>query len=131
MRLARIDDLDYFIQAGREFCEHSPFAFNEPDYARNVLRILDDPIHIVIVEPGLAHCAAQLAPSLYDSSQIIGRVFSTWGTGGLKCFSGVERECQRRGAVFLIADAWLTPRIAKFYRRRGMREADRVFLKEL
>lgn len=133
MRPARHDDIDYFIRAGREFCKETPFAFNAEDYAERVHKIINDPNTVSIVngDPVCCHSAATLYPSMYDASQIIARVFTTWGPGGLDCFVEVEHRCRDRGAAFIMADSYIAPRIMRFYKRRGMKRADSVFIKAL
>lgn len=132
MRPGCIEDLLYFVEAGRAYTQLTPFAFDAESYAKNVLRLLDDPMVVTVVtgEPVTGHSVARLSPSLYDDGQIIGRVFTTWGKGGLSCLREVERQCFNRGASFVIVDAWMEPRLEKVYLRQGYESADRLFVKE-
>ena len=131
MRPGCIEDLVYFIEAGREYSKETPFRFDAESYARNVIQLLNDPQVITMVtgNPVTGHSVARLTPSLYDESEIIGRVFTTWGKGGLRCFQEVERQCFQRGARFVMADTWIEPRLANVYRRRGYQAADSLLVK--
>lgn len=125
--------MDYFVSAGREFCKHTPFSFDPESYAEMAKGIIESPDVICIVDgdPVRCHCAAKLVPSLYDSQQVVARVFTTWGRGGLNCFERVEGLCREAGAHFLIADALIAPAITRFYERRGMKQIDTLFMKAL
>lgn len=133
MRRAEHSDIDYFVRAGREFCTHTPYSFNEDGYSMFVHEIIKDPDSIVLVngDPVGCHCAAKLVPSFYDPEQTVCRVFTTWGPGGLKCFDEVERIAIIEGADFILADSYIEPRIMNFYENNGMRQTDSVFIKEL
>lgn len=133
MRWATTDDIDYFIQAGKDFCQHTPFVFDAKSYTEVVRELLDDPDCIAIVDgnPTRCHCAAKLMPNFYNDNEIIAKVFTTWGRGGLKCFTEVERICRDRGVMFLMADSMIVPKIIKFYENIGMKMHDSVFMKRL
>ncbi len=130
MRRAKHSDIDYFVRAGREFCENTPYSFDEDGYSMFVHEIIKDPDSIVLVGDG-CHCAAKLVPSFYNPEQLICRVFTTWGAGGLECFREVERIAVIEGADFILADSYIEPRIMKFYELNNMRQTDSVFIKEL
>jgi len=74
---------------------------------------------------------AKLMPNLYNDSEIIAKVFTTWGQGGLKCFTEVERISKERGAMFLMADSMIAPKIIQCYENIGMKMHDSVFMKRL
>ncbi len=133
MRRARHEDIEYFVQAGWDWCKHTPFTFDEEDYAGIVHALIDDRDCIAVVdgEPVRCHSVAKLSPSFYNAGEVIAKVFTTWGDGGLNCFVEVERLAKERGAKFLIADSFIAPRIIKFYERRDMYLTDSVFIKEL
>ena len=133
MREARHEDIEYFIQAGWDFCKQTPFTFDEEDYAAIVHKLIDDPDCIAVVDgdPVQCHSVANLLPSFYNAGETIAKVFTTWGDGGLNCFVEVERQAKERGARFLIADSFIAPRIIRFYKRRDMYLTDSVFIKEL
>lgn len=133
MREARHEDIDYFIRAGREFTKSTPFSFDADGYSRFVHELLknEDAIVLVSGEPIQGHCAALLVDSFYDPNELVCKVFSTWGKGGLQCFYEVQAIAEERGADFLLADSFIEPRIMRFYDKIGMRQADSVFIKEL
>ena len=133
MRNAQHSDMDYFVRAGREYCEYTPFSFNQESYVEVLNNVIDDPdcIFIVSGDPVNCHSLAKLTPNFYNASEIIAKVFSTWGLGGLKCFREVERIAKQRGAKFLLADSMIEPRIIRFYEKTGMVLQDSVFIKEL
>lgn len=133
MREATTDDIDYFIKAGQDFCEYTPFVFDSDSYADVIRQLLDDPDCIAIVDgnPTHCHCVAKLMPNFYNDGEIIAKVFTTWGHGGLKCFAEVERICKEMGAIFLMADSMIAPKIIKFYENIGMKLNDSVFMKRL
>lgn len=130
MRPAKHSDIGYFVRAGREFCAFTPFQFDAPSYAEAIHALLDDPNVIAIVGDE-CHCVARLAPNFYNAGEVVARIISTWGKGGLECFREVERLCTERGARFIMADSWIEPRIERFYERQGMTRMDSVFIKEL
>jgi len=133
MRRAQHSDINYFVRVGREFCENSFYSFDEDGYSMFAHEIIKVPDCIVLVsgDPVISHCAAKLVPSFYDPGQIVCRVFSTWGPGGLECFREVERIAVLEGAHFILADSYIEPRIMNFYKHNDMRQADSVFVKEL
>jgi len=133
LRPASRDDIDYFILAGKTFCEHTPFSFDEKSYEAVVRQLLDDPDCIAIVDgdPTKCHCVAKLIPNFYNGNEIIAKVFTTWGPGGLNCFVEVERICKEMGAMFLSADSMIAPRVTRFYERRGLQHFDSVFMKRM
>lgn len=133
MREPTHEDIPYFIRAGRAFSDLTPLGFDSGSYAENVRQMIDSPSVIAVVDgdPVRAHCAAALTPSLYDASEVIARVYTTWGPGGLRCFREVEKRAKERGARFLIADSFAEPRVMKFYERIGMQQADITYIKEL
>ena len=133
MRTAEHADIDYFIKAGMEFCEYTPFSFDAESYAVVIHNLVDDADCVAIVDgdPVKCHSVAKLIPNFYNADEIVAKVFTTWGPGGLKCFAEVERICKARGARFLMADSMIAPRVQKFYERRGMTQQDSVFIKEL
>ena len=131
MREARHEDIDYFIRSGKAFCESTPFSFDAESYAEAVHNIIDDPDCISAVIPGKAHCVAKLVPNFYNDSEIIAKVFTTWGKGGLLCFTEVEKQARNQGATFLMADSFIDSRVIRFYERHNMTLADSVFIKEL
>lgn len=133
MRPAGYEDIDYFVRAGKEFCEYTPFSFDVKSYSEVIKSLIDDPYCVLVVdgEPAKCHSVAKLVPNFYNANEIVAKVFTTWGLGGLKCFREVERQCRERGAKFLIADSMIAPRVMKFYERRGMEHQDSVFIKVL
>lgn len=133
MRLAAHEDIGYFVNAGREFAKNTPYSFDEDSYTRLVHEVIKNPQYLVIVDGDSTqcHCAAMLAPSIYNVDEIVARVFTTWGPGGLNCFREVETLAKEEGAKFIIADSFTEPRMMKFYERNGMKPADTVFIKEL
>lgn len=130
VRKATYDDLDYFIEAGRDFCLHTPFSFDADSYGESVKAILANPDCLAYVT-GTGHSVALLVPNFYNSDEIIAKVFTTWGKGGLKCFREVEKQSRAKGAKFIMADSYIQPRVIKFYERIGMRLADWVYIKDL
>ena len=131
MRDALQSDIPYFVEAGRQFVQFTPFSFDAESYAEALERIIDAETTVSSVIEGKGHCAATLGPSMFDSRELIARVFTTWGRGGLRCFIDVERKAKKRGAKFIVADSYVEPRIIKFYERRGMFLTDSVYLKAL
>lgn len=125
--------MDYFIRAGEEFCQSTPFTFHAPSYAKNVAGVLTDPEAIAIVfgEPVTGHCVAKLSRNLYNDSEIIARIVTTWGNGGLKCYREVRRQAKKIGANFIRADVYIEPRMAKVYERDGMVLTDGVYTGKL
>ena len=133
MRPAEHKDIDYFVRVGEEFCKNTPYTFDADGYSMFIHGIIKDPDSISIVngDPVICHCAAKLVPSFYDPEQIVCRVFTTWGKGGLECFREVERLAVIRGADFILADSYIEPRIMRFYEHICMRQTDSVFIKEV
>ena len=133
MREANHSDVDYFVQAGKEFCEQTPFKFDQESYRSVIHSLVDDPdvVSVVDGDPVKCHSVAKLIPNFYNANEIIAKVFTTWGIGGLRCFIEVEKITKARGAKFIIADSMIAPRIIRFYERQGMTCQDSVFIKEL
>ncbi len=133
MRKAVHSDINYCVLAGREFCEQTPFEFDEESYSLVVHSLVDDPDVVFVVDgdPVQCHSVAKLIPNFYNANEIIAKVFTTWGAGGLRCFVEVERLAKEKGAKFIMADSLREPRIERFYERRGMTIQDSVFIKEL
>ena len=131
MRRATTADMAYLLKAGEDFCRETPYSFDRQSYAQTAWHIINSDDFIVLVdgEPARCHAAAQLAPSMYDVSETIARVFTTWGPGGLKCFRALEKACRDAGASFIIADSFTDDRIASFYRRRGFEQQDKLFMR--
>jgi len=128
IRRAEMLDLPYFLRTAQEFVEHTPFSLDPESYLIQVA----DMIHrkdMAIFTTGEGHCAVALMPSMYDTNQIVAKVVSTGGTGGLKCFRKAAKWAQGEGASILIADSYLEPRMDKFYERFGMIQTDSVFIK--
>lgn len=130
IREATLSDLPQFAKAASEFIVRTPFHLNIEDYLENVIGILGD-TNSVVYTSGEGHAAVTLTPSFYDRSQVIGRVFTTWGKGGLECFRACEQWAKEHGAAFLIADSFIDPRITKFYERIGMTQTDHLYMKVL
>ena len=130
MRKAEHSDLAWFIEAGRAFCEHTPFEFDEGSYANACMTLIDSP-EVISAVGDRCHCLALLVPNFYNGNEIIAKVFTIWGNGGLKCFREVERQAKERGAKFILADSFVEPRLCKFYERHGMTLTDSVYLKEV
>ncbi len=128
IREAELSDLPYFMRAAQDFVQATPLSLDPESYLNNVIELIynDD---AVIFTTGFGHCAVILVPSLYDSEQIIARVISTWGRGGLQCFKSSVRWAKEHGASLLMADSYIEPRIEKFYERFGMIRADNVYMK--
>ena len=133
MRSAEHNDIDYFVEAGREFCEYTPFSFDAESYAEVIHELIDDEdcVSMVDGDPVRCHSVAKLMPNFYNASEIVAKIFTTWGNGGLNCFVEVERICKQRGAGFLMADSMITPKVTRFYERNGMELQDSVFIKVL
>lgn len=130
IRNGTADDIDYFVRAGLKYSELMGFDFDEEIYRQNVLMLLDAPIFICKVIPNKAHCAMMLTPSLFGKD-VIAKTVSTWGRGGLKCFRKAMAEAKEKGASKIIADANLSPDIAKFYVSIGMKEQDTNYMGDL
>ena len=128
IREAEISDLPYFIKAAQEFIEETPFNLDPESYLDQVIDFIqrDD---TAIFTTGSGHCAIVLVPSLYDDKQIIAKVVSTWGSGGLQCFKVAAQWAFDNGASVLMADSYIEPRMKKFYQRFGMVQADIVYMK--
>ena len=133
MRPAEHKDIEYFVRVGKEFCEYTPFSFDAESYAEIIGSLIDDPDCVSVVggDPVKCHSVAKLVPNFYNANEIVAKVFTTWGKGGLKCFAEVEKICRDRGAKFLIADSMIEPRVIKFYEKHGMSHQDSVFMKVL
>lgn len=133
VRAATYDDIDYLLSSSKAFCEKTPLSFDTDGHLQQLKQILDNDDAIVVVggDPVTCHCAGVLTPSFWNPDDIICKIFTTSGAGGLQCFREVERIARERGATFLMADSWLEPRIISFYERNNMSAMDTVFLKEL
>ncbi|MCP4934697.1 MAG: hypothetical protein GY927_10955 [bacterium] len=132
-RYAEHSDIDYLIGAAKAFIPHTPYSFDEGSYTMVAHSLIKDPDSIFIVRgrPAECHCVAKLVSSIYNRDEVIARVVSTWGPGGLKCFDEVERLAYINGAKFIMADLLVEPRMESFYRRLGMTKADTLYFKEL
>lgn len=71
-----------------------------------------------------------LADSVYGDDVVV-KILSTWGSGGIDCLRKAIEWAKESGATRIIADAGLEPRIAKFYKRVGMKECDTNYMGEL
>ncbi len=131
-RPARHSDIGYFVDVAREFNKSMPYTLDEDSYTISIHELIKDPDAIFVVKgnPAIAHCLIRLGHSIYNQYEIIARVVSTWGPGGLECFRYAEALAQAEGAHFLIADSFAETRIEKFYLRNGMKEMDKSFCKE-
>ena len=132
-REATHDDIEYFVESGREFCAKTPFDFDAEGYAENVARFIDSDECIAVVtgDPVSGHSVGVLVSSFWRPDNILCKIFTTSGRGGLRCFREVERRAADAGAKYLFADSWLEPRIISYYEKNGMSLTDKVFLKEL
>ncbi len=128
IREAEISDLPYFIKAAQEFIEETPFNLDPESYLNQVIDLIQSD-NAAIFTTGKGHCAVVLVPSLYDENQIIAKIVSTWGKGGLKCFKVASEWASANGATVLMADSYIEPRMEKFYLRTGMTPADIVYMK--
>ena len=131
MREATIADLPHFARAAEAFIPSTPFVLDLESYLENVVRLIESPDVGIFVNDRGGHCAVMLQPSLYSSGQLLARVISTWGTGGLECFKACERWARERGAEVLMADCLTDERIASFYAKIGMQSMDSVYVKGL
>ena len=130
IREANIGDLPYFATAAQEFIQYTPFELDIENYLDNVIEATYDP-DVIIYTSGEGHAAVRLVRSLYCRSELIARVFTTWGKDGLRCFRACEQWAKDHGARYLMADSLMEPRIETFYQRHGMTKADQVYIKEL
>ena len=128
IREATLSDLPYFMRAAHDFVQATPLSLDPESYLNNVIELIynDD---AMIYTTGSGHCAVILVPSLYDSEQIIAKIITTWGRGGLQCFRAAVKWAAEQGASLLMADSYIEPRIEKFYERFGMIRADNVYMK--
>ena len=131
IREATIDDLPYFAQAGKEFIKTTAYTLDSDVYFENMLDYIDNPdVGLFVIGAPSGHCGIALIQSMYGK-ELIGRVVTTWGKGGLKCFKAAEQWAKDHGAKYLIADSLVDPRICKFYERNGMKQIDVLFSKGL
>ena len=128
IREAELSDLPHFIRAAQEFIEETPFNLDPESYLEQVIGLIQSDDAGVFIS-GEGHCAIVLVPSLYDSSELIAKVISTWGKGSLKCFKVAVEWAADQGATVLMADSYIEPRMEKFYLRAGMIPADTVYMK--
>jgi len=130
IRQAEISDLPYFLRAAQEFIELTPFSLDVESYLDNMIQLISNESSGIFTT-GTGHCVIVLVPSLYNSNEIIGRVISTWGVGGLKCFKHAVRWAKHNGASILMADSFVDTRMESFYKRFGMIQTDRVYLRTI
>ena len=124
------DDLDYFIDVGKQYAEENGLDFDEGIYLGSLMEIAQNQNVKIYVIPGQSHCIMRLFQSTYGKD-VIARVLSTAGKGGIQCFRKARRWAIRRGATKIIADANKEPRIDKFYRRIGMHKQDTNYIGDL
>ena len=130
IREAQYSDLPYFYKAAKEFIDLTPFSLDVESYLNNIIQLMESESAGIFTN-GSAHCAVILIPSLYDSNETIARVISTWGAGGLKCFDAAVKWAKENSADILIADSYVEPRMESFYKRFGMVQTDKVYLRKI
>ena len=133
IREATLDDAQYFVDAGKAFCEQAKQSFDLQSFADSAFHILtgDDYRVFVYGDPVTAHCGIALTDSMYDKSVRVARVFTTWGDGGIKCFRHAMQWAEDNGIHLFMADSLLDRRIEKLYGRLGMFKADVLFTARL
>jgi len=124
------EDLDYFIEAGREYTKLVGFDFDEEVFIRTLVTAITSEQVKFFVLDGKAHCIIQLTPSLYGRD-IIARVVTTWGKGGTRCLRAAYEWAKEQGATKIIADANLNPKIARVYKELGMKKYDTNYMGDL
>lgn len=124
------DDLDYFVGAGRKYCSLIGLDFDEAIFVRSLTAQLENEFTKFFILDGKAHCIVTITHSGYGKN-IIARIISTWGPGGTKCLRAAKQWAKEQGADKIIADANLSPKIAKFYESIGMKEYDTNYMGSL
>lgn len=124
------DDVDYFIGAGKEYCELVGFDFDEEVFLAGLVEQVRSPATRFFVLDGKAHCVISLSKSIFGKD-VIAKVLSTWGPGGTRCFREAMKWARESGATKIIADANLSPEIARFYKRARMKKYDTNYMGDL
>lgn len=130
IRGATEDDLGYFIAAARSYAEVIGLDFDEDVFTESFYSLLEAENIFFFVIPNRAHCVIMLTPSLFGND-LVAKVISTWGRGGVDCFRAARKFAKSRGATKIMADANLSQRLVKFYKRVGMKKFDTNFMGDL
>ena len=133
MRDATEDDLPRMVEMGRAFHAASSWAgvidFNEADFVATVRSLLTSGI-VLVSDTGMA--GALIYPQWFNRREGVCQELFLWGDGNL--LDGLVDRARARGATAFVMGDQKTLRpeaMARWLRRKGYRETESYYVKEL